>query len=152
MLCAMGYKANSSNTDCEPVRKDICNAEGMTMCDGFNKSKFKKEEHKFKIAGNCVKFLCKDETKSFPSKSNFSCVDCGVNLKAGTDSDTGLCVNCALGERFDKDKNKCVSAVAYTKSDMMYGKGKDKNYQHDVRKQCWTMKELDEYVKCVKAN
>lgn len=152
LLCAMGYKTNSTNTDCEPVRQDVCNAEGMAMCDGFSKDKFNKETHKYKISGNCVKFICKDETKSFVSSSDFSCVDCGVTLKAGTDTNTGLCIDCSTGERFDKDQNKCISATAYTKTDMMYGKGKNKSSQSDVKKQCWTIQELDKYVECVKGN
>lgn len=149
LLCAKGYKANSSGDDCEPINSNICEFSNVSLCDGFNKEKFDKTNHKFEENGNCSVIMCKDSTKSLTSESDYTCVECINNKRKGIDKNTGLCIECSLGEVFNRGSNKCVQAKKYTKLDLLYGKDKDKNSEPDLKKQCWTMNNPDNYQNCV---
>lgn len=152
LLCARGYKPNSSRDDCEPINSSICEYSSVNLCSGFSKEKFDKANHKFEEKGDCSVILCKDSNKSLTSESDYSCIDCVKSKKEGIDKNTGLCIKCDIGSIFDSETNSCKKGESYTASDLKYGKGKNKESEKDVKKQCWTIQELDKYVECVKGN
>lgn len=148
LLCAPGYKANAGGTDCEPINADLCATEGMSFCSNFSRSGYDSSIHSIESSGSCAKFYCTNASQAFPKANDFTCVDCATGVKGGASTINGACVQCETGEYFDKPSNSCKPASAYIKPDMQYGKGKTKN-NTDVKEQCWTMVEPDDYKACV---
>lgn len=148
ILCATGYTANDTKTDCVPVNPDICGIQDMNMCANFDKSGYDSSIHYLEQHGDCAKFFCSEPGKAFPAIGNYSCEDCATGVKGGANSTNGVCVKCQTGQYFDKDSNSCLAAKALTKTDLQYGIGKTKNTS-DIRQQCWTQVTPEEYQKCI---
>ena len=149
LLCAEGYKVNSSNTDCEPINPDLCNTQDMTFCAGFEKSKYNSDIHTLETVGGCVKYFCSEPGTAFTSNADTTCAPCSTGVKGGANTDDGTCVKCETGQYFDKTTNSCKNAQAFNKTDMQYGKGKTKNTNPDIEKQCWTKIMPSEFIECV---
>lgn len=151
LVCVEGYKPNVGGTDCVAVSENLCTeaklAPGWT---GFNKTL-----HKFVIpkGKSLVEFRCKGENMAFASATDHSCVECITSLRVGVSQVDGTCVECEAGKVFNSNATTadayCGDAYAYTKTDMQYGKGKTKNDVENVKEQCWTMTETDDYRACV---
>lgn len=150
LLCATGYQPNATGTDCEPINKDICDTQNMRFCDGFARDKYNSSIHTIKSVGDCVKYFCSESGKAFASATDTSCTDCATGSKGGASGINGTCVVCQTGQYFNEDTSACETAVAYSKTDLQYGKGKTKNTNSDVKNQCWTIVVPEDYVNCVK--
>lgn len=149
LLCAYGYKANSTGTDCEPVTEQ-CKLDNTVFCENFPRESFNSSIHTLVYADSgCAKYFCSEVGKAFAAAGEFSCEDCGVGVKAGGNPLNGVCVKCQTGEYFDQKSNSCKAAAAYSKSDMQYGKGQTKNTVA-VEDQCWTLVEPQDYADCVR--
>ncbi len=167
LLCLNGYKINDKGTDCEPINSEFCpeeseasTEENLTeeaMCKGFALKDYEPTIHEIDLqpmnyfdygALFCVKYSCKESGKGFASSSDKSCVECPDN-KGKIDEKTGICITCSSGQYFDKDDGICKTAVAYSKSDMQYGKGETKNTV-PLDEQCWLIATPEEYAECVK--
>lgn len=151
LVCVDGYKPNAGGTDCVAINEAIC-AEAK-MCSGW--TGYDEGLHMVvQSAGkNCFEFRCKGENQAFASTTDRSCIECPTNSRGGMSSVDGTCVKCEAGKVFNNKATStathCGEAIAYTKSDMQYGKGKTKNSNPNVSQQCWTMTETDAYRKCV---
>ena len=151
LVCVEGYKPNAGGTDCVAVSENLCTevklAPGWT---GFNKTL-----HKFVIpkGKTLVEFRCKGENMAFASATDHSCVECITSLRSGVSQVDGTCVECEAGKVFNSNATTadayCGDAYAYTKTDMQYGKGKTKNDVENLKDQCWTKTETDDYRACV---
>lgn len=151
LLCATGYTANSAGSDCVPISADACATQDMTFCANFPRDGYNSTLHTIDDdTGGCVKYFCSESGKAFPSLGSTECVECSTGIKGGPNPNNGVCVTCETGQAFDKKSGACVSAGAYTKTDLQYGKGKTKNSDEDVEKQCWTKTTPEEYSDCVK--
>lgn len=148
LLCANGYTANSSGTDCEPISADACATQNLKFCDNFPRGNYDSSLHTIQESTGCAKYFCTDTTKAFPKIGDFSCSDCSTSIKGGVSKINGVCVKCQTGQYFDSNTSTCQSADAYTKSDLQYGKNVIKN-DKTVTDQCWTMVTPDDYRKCV---
>ena len=151
LVCVDGYKPNAGGTDCVAINEAIC-AEAKT-CPGW--TGFDEGLHTFVMPSgkDCFEFRCKGENQAFASITNRSCIECPTNSRGGMSSVDGTCVKCEAGKVFNNKATStathCGEAIAYTKSDMQYGKGKTKNSNPNVSQQCWTMTETDAYRECV---
>lgn len=151
LACVDGYKPNAGGTDCVAINEAIC-AEAKT-CPGW--TGFDEGLHTFVMPSgkDCFEFRCKGENQAFASTTDRSCIECPTNSRGGMSSVDGTCVKCEAGKVFNNKATStathCGEAIAYTKSDMQYGKGKTKNNNPDVAQQCWTMTETDAYRECV---
>ena len=151
LVCVDGYKPNAGGTDCVAINEAIC-AEAK-MCSGW--TGYDEGLHTFVMPSgkNCFEFRCKGENQAFASTTDRSCIECPTNSRGGMSSVDGTCVKCEAGKVFNNKATStathCGEAIAYTKSDMQYGKGKTKNNNPDVAQQCWTMTETDAYRECV---
>ena len=151
LACVDGYEPNAGGTDCVAINETIC-AEAK-MCPGW--TGFDEGLHMVvQSAGkNCFEFRCKGENQAFASTTDRSCIECPTNSRGGMSPVDGTCVKCDSGKVFNNKATStathCGEAIAYTKSDMQYGKGKTKNNNPDVANQCWTMTATDEYRECV---
>ena len=167
LLCLNGYKINDEGTDCEPINSEFCTEESEAsteenlteeaMCEGFALKDYNSTIHEIDLqymnysdygALFCVKYSCKESGKGFASSSDKSCVECPDN-KGKIDEKTGICITCSSGQYFDEDDGICKTAVAYSKSDMQYGKGETKNTV-PLAQQCWLIATPEEYAECVK--
>lgn len=152
LLCVDGYKPNDDGTDCVAINADIC-PEVPSMCPGWTEIDEGLHMVVQSAGKNCFEFRCKGENQAFASITNRSCIECPTNSRGGMSSVDGTCVKCEAGKVFNNKATStathCGEAIAYTKSDMQYGKGKTKNNNPDVAKQCWTMTETDAYRECV---
>lgn len=149
LLCAEGYKLNNAKDDCEAVdacKNDISN---MNYCNNFDEEDFDEDEHYLVTDSGCVKYFCKESGKAFRSVTDKTCIDCAEGSKGGTNSNNGTCISCDTGQYFDEDDGICKTAVAYSKSDMQYGKGETKNTV-PLDEQCWLIATPEEYAECVK--
>lgn len=151
LVCVDGYKPNAGGTDCVAINEAIC-AEAK-MCPGW--TGFDEGLHTFVMPSgkDCFEFRCKGENQAFASTTDHSCIECPTNSRGGMSPVDGTCVKCDSGKVFNNKATStathCGEAIAYTKSDMQYGKGKTKNNNPDVAQQCWTMTETDAYRECV---
>lgn len=163
LLCLNGYRINEERTDCEPINSELCTKESeeifsledlteKAMCEGFALKDYDSTihllYHKMYHRNVCVQYKCKDPEKGFASSSDKSCVECPDN-KGKIDEETGICITCSSGQYFDEDNGTCETAVAYSKSDMQYGKGETKNTV-PLDEQCWLIATPEEYAECVK--
>jgi hypothetical protein len=152
LLCVDGYKPNDTGTDCGPINAAIC-PEVPSMCPGWTEIDEGLHMVVQSSGKNCFEFRCKGENQAFASTTDRSCIECPTNSRGGMSSVDGTCVKCEAGKVFNNKATStathCGEAIAYTKSDMQYGKGKTKNNNPDVAQQCWTMTETDAYRECV---
>ena len=152
LLCVDGYKPNTDSSDCIATNAAIC-PEVPSMCPGWTEIDEGLHMVVQSAGKNCFEFRCKGENQAFASTTNRSCIECPTNSRGGMSSVDGTCVKCEAGKVFNNKATStathCGEAIAYTKSDMQYGKGKTKNNNPDVAKQCWTMTETDAYRECV---
>lgn len=149
LLCASGYTANAAGNDCEPISADLCATQDMTFCANFPRNGYNSARHTIETTSTgCVKYFCAETGKAFPSLGSTECEECSTGVKGGSNPNNGVCVKCDTGQYFDKTSGSCMSADAYTKTDMQYGKGQTKN-STDVDNQCWTKTTPDEYRACV---
>jgi hypothetical protein len=154
LLCVDGYepKPKDNPTDCGPINAAIC-PEVPSMCPGWTEIDEGLHMVVQSAGKNCFEFRCKGENQAFASTTNRSCIECPTNSRGGMSSVDGTCVKCEAGKVFNNKATStathCGEAIAYTKSDMQYGKGKTKNSNLNVSQQCWTMTETDTYRKCV---
>ena len=146
ILCAQGYKPDDSNLNCVPINSSACGIDSFPFCNGFDKSKFNESIHYKDIKGDCVKYFCEEPGTAFKSTTDTTCVECS---NGGPDPNNGTCISCNIGQYFDEDDGICKTAVAYSKSDMQYGKGETKNTV-PLDEQCWLIATPEEYAECVK--
>lgn len=160
LLCAEGYGLDSTATDCVPLTEEILNLQKemngtsgqpkKQMCSGWTDSGYDSAIHSIDSTGECIKFMCKDKTKAFPAPGNYECMECAGSVRGGQNPLTGLCVVCEqVGQYFNSQTNLCDTAIAFTRIDMQYGKGKTKDSYNRTDDQCWTKVSPDEYKDCV---
>lgn len=154
LVCKNGYRANASKTDCEPIDATKCSQAIISsqMCSGWNLSAYKEDEHEYVFTGDCYKYGCKTAGYAFATKDSHTCSECVVDKRNGVNPVDGTCVRCAPGQIFNQNATTsgyCSVAVALTKTDLMYGRGKTKNSNPNVKNQCWTMTEAQAYRECV---
>ncbi len=155
LLCAEGYAANQNNTECIPMTMEMLNlttqvSDQKKMCSGWTEEGYNSAIHNIDATGNCVKYMCKDKTKAFPASGNFECAECAGSIRGGQNPLTGLCVKCEqLGQYFDTKTGECKNAMAFTRIDMQYGKGKTKETNTKPENQCWTKVSPEDYKDCV---
>lgn len=149
LLCANGYKANDTGSDCVPISADVAATQTVKFCDGFTQSGYKSDTHSLEQASGCSKYFCTDKTKAFPKTGDFSCVDCSASVKGGVSKINGQCVQCQTSQYFDSVTSTCKSAIMYTKIELQYGRGKARDTAGDLMKQCWTLAAPADYKKCV---
>lgn len=150
VLCAEGYKVNAAGNDCVPVNADICATQEMSFCANFPRSGYDSTNHTIQTEGGCVKYFCNEPGFAFSSADNTTCIECATGVKGGANPNTGLCVRCETGQYFDSTAGVCRPAVAYSRIDMQYGKGKTKNTAA-IERQCWTVTTPADYAACVKS-
>lgn len=145
LVCMTGYKPSADNKNCVEINATRC-AE-QNLCENY-KTGFDETIHTMKLKGNCYEYRCKEEGKAFASTTDRSCVDCPIILRSGPNSTDGTCLKC------DQDKiytgSGCKEATRYSKTDLMYGRGKTRDSVPSVKSQCWTILDTDLYKECVK--
>ena len=146
LLCAQGYKPDNGNLNCVPIDSSACGIDSLPFCKDFDKNNFNESIHYKDIKENCVKYFCKEPGTAFKSTTDTTCVECS---NGGPDPNNGTCISCNIGQYFDEDDGICKTAVAYSKSDMQYGKGETKNTV-PLDEQCWLIATPEEYAECVK--
>lgn len=146
LLCAQGYKPDNGNLNCVPIDSSACGIDSLPFCKDFDKNNFNESIHYKDIKENCVKYFCKEPGTAFKSTTDTTCVECS---NGGPDPNNGTCISCNIGQYFDEDNGTCKTAVAYSKSDMQYGKGGTKNTV-PLAQQCWLIATPEEYAECVK--
>lgn len=152
LVCKNGYGPNPANTECEELNATNCRLQ--SMCTGWGTG-FDETIHAFiqPSGSTCFQYRCAEIGKAFASDTNrASCVDCNSNLRDGVSPVDGTCIKCDIGKIFSETATAtgfCADAMGYTKTDLQYGKGKTKNSQPDVAKQCWPIATPDDYKMCV---
>lgn len=155
LLCADGYTPTTDNTDCVKMTQEMLNltttvSDQKKMCAGWSEVGYDSSVHSIDSTGDCVKYMCKDKTKAFPASGNFECAECAGSIRGGQNPLTGLCVKCEqLGQYFDTKTGECKNAMAFTRIDMQYGKGKTKETNTKPENQCWTKVSPEDYKDCV---
>lgn len=156
LLCAEGYTPNSSDTDCILATDEMLavstavDEAGKEFCTGWDETAFDSKIHMLDTSSDdCIRFWCRESGKAFAGPGDKQCVDCATGIKGGQSKLDGTCVKCQSGEYFNQSQGKCLSAAAYSKTDLQYGKDKTKNSGADLEDQCWTILTPDEYRACV---
>ena len=153
LLCAEGYVADQTGAECVKLTQnmlDLLAYEDKPMCAGWLMEGYNPDIHRLDAEGDCVKYLCKDATKAFPSAGSYECEDCATSIRGGQSTTNGVCVVCdRLGQYFDTETDSCKMADAYSNTDLQYGKGKNKDTNTDLNKQCWTVVTPENYKTCV---
>ena len=145
LVCRTGYKPDLNYTKCIEVNATRC-AE-QNICSDFE-SGYNETMHKlqFDEGKECYKYTCAEEGKAFASAIDRTCIDCPENLHGGPGSN-GTCLKCTDNQIYvGKD---CAAAKRLTKTDLMYGIGKTRNSEKDVKEWCWTRSSIDEYGACI---
>ncbi|MDE6481791.1 MAG: hypothetical protein K2L25_03175 [Alphaproteobacteria bacterium] len=150
LVCKNGYKPNAAGTDCDEINMNVC-AQAQA-CSGWSNAGFDEKQHVMVQASGqtCYEFRCAQQGYAFQSAADRTCVECSSSLRDGAHPVSGLCVKCEIGKIFNRETGECADADAFNKSDMQYGKGKNKSAQSDITKQCWTFSIPEEYTVCVK--
>lgn len=151
LLCAEGYTANDSGTDCVAIDQEICDIQNVTLCANFPKDKFNSVAHDLKkIDGEaCTKYFCVDG-KGFQSAGDPTCVDCGAPAaKSGPNLTNGTCLVCDTGQYYDSADGTCKTANAFSKTELQYGPGQTRNTNFEVDNQCWYKTTPDDYKTCI---
>lgn len=147
LLCAQGYEANSSKTDC--VKPTWCDKKTMldNLCDGYTTSQYREGEHKLVDGeGNCedkTVIRCAYDGYGFDkSSSDRTCIPCNENRKFGIDSD-GVCQKCTTtGDYFNGIE--CAHGTPIPLRQLVDGiTGTAK---------CWLKSTLSEYKSCVRCD
>jgi hypothetical protein len=146
LLCKTGYRPDPISKKCVEINATRC-AE-QNICSGFQ-SGYDETMHKLQFYNNegCYKYICAEEGKAFASANDRTCIDCPENLHGGS-GEEGTCLKCTDNEIYVG--KKCVSAKRLTKTELMYGIGKNRNSEKDLKQWCWTRSSIDEYGACVK--
>lgn len=167
LACADGYEPDANYTDC--VATSACktssaasssssdsegyntpgSAENLTMCDGFTKEGFDASQHYLLNTGSCYKFFCLKTGHAFAAAGSYTCSECAEGVKGGPHPGSGHCKVCQVGEYFNPESGDCLQASAYSRTDMVYGKGGTRNTVPSTLDQCWTKVNPDEYKACV---
>lgn len=150
LLCAEGFMANSSGTDCVLIDPNAYGIALLNFCDGFPREDYDSAKHTL-ITDTCTKYFCADSDLGFANSNTKDCTQCATAINGGISTKDGTCIKCASGQYFDQGTNSCQLADAYSKIDMQYGKGKTRATNSDVNNQCWPIAMPDEYTDCVKA-
>lgn len=147
LVCRTGYKPDLNYTKCIEVNATRC-AE-QNICSDFE-SGYNETMHKLQFdesdGKGCYKYTCAEEGKAFASAVDRTCIDCPENLHGGPGSD-GTCLKCPDNEIYVG--KECATAKRLTKTDLMYGIGKTRNSEKDVKEWCWTRSSIDEYGACI---
>ena len=125
LLCASGYTANDTGTDCVQINPDACATQNMTFCANFPRESYDSAIHTLEeTEEGCVKYFCSEPGKAFPASGDTSCVECDEGVRGGASRNNGVCMHCEMGQYFDTKTSSCRTAKAYSKTDMQYGDGK----------------------------
>ncbi len=152
LLCASGYTANDTGTDCVQINPDACATQNMTFCANFPRESYDSAIHTLEeTEEGCVKYFCSEPGKAFPASGDTSCVECDEGVRGGASRNNGVCMHCEMGQYFDTKTSSCRTAKAYSKTDMQYGDGQTKNTV-EIENQCWLSVDPEEYANCVKGN
>ena len=158
LACAPGYEPNETKDNCVLIGSQAAEAavaasdplSGATMCNGFTKESFNAAKHyALTTAEGCTKFFCSQVGYAFPADGSFECTECATGVKGGAHPVNGQCKVCQTGQYFDKASGECLTAAAYSRTDMMYGKGKTRNLVPSIAQQCWPIVSPDDYKNCV---
>lgn len=163
LVCKNGYKPNGTGTDCEPIDPSLCTATraANNLCPGWDLSKYDETKHTLitqptrKIMGiqhQCYQYTCTAANHAFASDTDHNCIECATTPRNGIHPENGTCVKCPTGKIFnaeDADNNYCATAIMLSRSDLIYGKGKNRNSTQEHTDQCWTKSTPEEYKKCV---
>lgn len=149
ILCRPGYTPNATETDCVLATQDMITIRDLTFCEGFDPDKYNSKDHVLDQSGDCVRYFCRDNNMTFAAVDDTTCVACAKGALGGPNKEDGTCVKCEMGQYFDQDTNSCKTAVAFSKIDMMYGRGMTKNDHRVLDTQCWTLTNPDDYRTCV---
>ena len=158
LFCAKGYIKNSAGTDCVAVNSGngckVSEADMLNnLCSGYSRTVYQRSPESWQLAASidnpsCYVYYCPNTRYGFKSTSDHTCVKCPN--RSGQQKN-GLCATpCEIGKSYyvsDYQKDgSCVADTAYSKTDMMYGRGKTKNSQ-SFENSCWTI--IDNYKSCV---
>lgn len=145
LVCRTGYKPDLNYTKCIEVNATRC-AE-QNICSDFE-SGYNETMHKLQLdeGKGCYKYTCAEEGKAFASAIDRTCIDCPENLHGGPGND-GTCLKCPDNQIYVG--KECAAAKRLTKTDLMYGIGKTRNSEKDVKQWCWTRSSIDEYGACI---
>ena len=70
-------------------------------------------------------------------------------MRYGIDESTGVCIECSLGQKFDKDTDGfCKPTQSLSKTELKYGAGKTQATVN-LEDQCWTKDNPDCYKCCI---
>ena len=103
VLCKDGYRPNSAQTDCEPIKPAVCGVE--VICDGWDHEVFE-DSNKYKkkqvyIDGSttdtCIQYRCKQSGYGFAGDPTYlddegrECIECSADGYYATIMDNGRC-------------------------------------------------------------
>lgn len=151
MLCAPGYKVNSSGTDCERALE--CTEGYVPPCDSVSPASDKYDEDQHiqkeitKNGQTCWRVWCKDGHGFDPEEvSQGTCQSCVQGARVGVNATTGVCDTCqTAGEFFDD--GQCRPAK-YQISNLQMSKGPD--YMNaDNDRECWRESDIAKFKNCV---
>lgn len=144
--CKNGYTQNATKDDCIPINQGLCdNAGCKKLAPTFDDA----QHTVVNVSETACKFRCTAEEHGFKSATDHTCVECKTTLTQGVSDETGTCITCSGGEVYDRFLGRCDKAYMLNGNDLQYGHGKTKNSQQDISKQCWTMKDMDDFRDCV---
>ncbi len=146
LVCKYGYKPNNEKNECIPIDETVCGA--LSLCDGWTAG-FDTLKHYVQEKGSCYEYRCKENGYAFASNTDRTCVQCVQNTRYGIDESTGVCIECSLGQKFDKDTDGfCKPTKSLSKTDLKYGPGKTQATVN-LEDQCWIKEDVESYKKCV---
>lgn len=153
ILCKNGYKLNAAGTDCEPADATACAQ--TNMCAGWDSTLFDADAMvmHYNDSGKCWEYRCTTAGYGFISETLRTCSACPTGMRNGVSPKTGMCIQCPNDKIFDANAsgtNYCGNVMAFSKSDMMYGRGKTIATQPRLQNQCWPLSNPSEYKDCVK--
>lgn len=148
ILCASGYKPNATRTDCEEFEAGMGQLQTTTFCANFPLSGYDPNIHELVAEGGCTKYFCKESGKAFKEAGSTECTDCSTGVRGGASRINGLCIQCNSAEYFDTQTNSCKQASAYSKVELMFGRGQSQS-SRTFDRQCWPLAQPADYKKCV---
>lgn len=173
LLCDKGYKQNAAHTDCvkmvteQPTDTSNNNnnnnsgsgTESQTppastqpappprvMCAGWTEEEFEsnKASLDYYKVGDCWQYRCATPGYAFTATQR-RCTLCETGVRGGPAKSNGVCMVCGDGQYYNN--GECAKADSYYKTDLVYGKNKDKTTR--VFDQCWIKLASDKYRECV---
>ncbi len=147
LLCAPGYKVNSSGTDCELA--DECDPSYVGPCpNAYPSTNLYDEDKHDKVsdtAQNCWYIRCKNGNGFDPEKiSTAECTTCVQGAKIGVNDATGVCETCKNPGEFFAD-GQCKPA-RYQIPNLQLAKGID--YLNSDN-ECWRESDTAKFKSCV---